>query len=287
MSKTYFAISDIHGFYDEFITALNDAGYDKDNPDHVLIVVGDIFDRGPKNLFVYKFLKSLPKERRILIRGNHEDMFVELLGKPFPAYYDFQNKTVETFCQLSGFNEQVLLDNVIHHISSTARDYWAQIVEIVKMMRIDEWIKSDEWVEYFELGDLIFTHSFIPPHSPNWRTEATQKEWNKAHWGNPWEQYLLGLFSEEESRGKKIVFGHWHTYDIRTQINNLTMMSRDYSIFEHKGFIALDSGVFLREGKLQHPTNVLVIKDGQYTKHHINNMPEQKYPTRVYTTNVE
>lgn len=276
-NKTYFVVSDIHGFYDELVAALDSSGYDKKNPDHVLVVVGDIFDRGPKNLFVYKFLKSIPKERRVLIRGNHEDMFVELIGKSFPAYYDFQNRTVDAFCQLSGFNEQVLLDNVIHDVSSTAKDYWAQIVEIVKMMKIDGWIKSDEWVEYYEIGDFILTHSFLPlrhgRYNPDWRTDAKPHEWGKAHWGSPLEQYQMGLFKEEESKGKKLIFGHWDVYDIRVHLSNNAIVERDQSIFDHEGFIAIDGGVYKKNGKMFHPTNVLVIKDGKYTKHHFYNLP--------------
>lgn len=292
MSKTYFAVSDIHGFYDELVFALKEAGYDKKNSDHILIVVGDIFDRGPKNLFVYKFLKGIPKERRILIRGNHESMFVDLIKKPFPAYYDFQNKTVDAFCQLSGFKEDYLTVNLVHGIPNISKDYWAQIVEVVKMMKVDEWIKSNEWVEYFELDDLIFTHSFLPlrhgGYNPNWRVDAEPHEWDKSHWGNPLEQYQMGLFKEEEEKGKKLIFGHWDVYDIRIHLSNDAMVKRDNSIFEHKGFIAMDGSVYKQNGIIFHPTNVLVIKDGKYTKHHISNIPsETDWTKRIFTTDVE
>ena len=55
----YFITSDIHSFYDEFIEALNKAGYDKNNKDHILIICGDIFDRGTKPLEIYEFLKNM------------------------------------------------------------------------------------------------------------------------------------------------------------------------------------------------------------------------------------
>jgi hypothetical protein len=284
-NKTYFIVSDIHGFYHELMEALDKVGYDKNNTEHILVVVGDIFDRGPDNLLVYKFLRGLPKDRRILIRGNHEDMFVELIGKSFPAYYDFQNKTVEAFCHLSGFKEDYLLFNVTNEISNIAKDYWAQIVEVVKMMKIDEWIKSDEWVEYFEIGDFILTHSFLPlrhgDYNPDWRTDAKEHEWKKAHWGNPLEQYRIGFFEKEEKKGKKLVFGHWHTSDIRLNVGEI---ATDRSIFDYKGFIALDGGVFRKSGKLFHPVNILVINNGKYTKHHMDNIPPDRV---IFTSNVE
>ena len=33
----FFVFSDVHGFYDEFVKALDEAGYDKNNPEHWLI----------------------------------------------------------------------------------------------------------------------------------------------------------------------------------------------------------------------------------------------------------
>ena len=59
-------------------------GIDKENPEHILVVLGDIFDRGKETLEVYNFLRSLPDERLILIRGNHESLYLSLLDKSFP-----------------------------------------------------------------------------------------------------------------------------------------------------------------------------------------------------------
>ena len=42
----FFVVSDIHGFYDIFIDALDKAGFDKNNEEHYLICCGDYFDRG-------------------------------------------------------------------------------------------------------------------------------------------------------------------------------------------------------------------------------------------------
>lgn len=51
-----FCVSDIHGFYDEFKSALDTAGFDKDNPEHWLISCGDHFDRGSKPKEVLRFV---------------------------------------------------------------------------------------------------------------------------------------------------------------------------------------------------------------------------------------
>ena len=68
--KKYFVGSDIHSFYTPFIKELNKKGFDLNNEEHILIICGDLFDRGSESLKLYEFIKSLPKERRILIRGE-------------------------------------------------------------------------------------------------------------------------------------------------------------------------------------------------------------------------
>ena len=104
----YFVVSDIHSFYSELKKALDIAGFNKRNKDHILIVCGDIFDRGPDTLSVYKFLTSIPKKRCILIKGNHELLYEKLLEKRFPEGHDFSNHTVDTFCQIAGYDLEIL-----------------------------------------------------------------------------------------------------------------------------------------------------------------------------------
>lgn len=52
------------------MSSLFDAGFDIHNDDHIIIVLDDIFDRGPKPWETYQFIKSIPLSRRILIKGK-------------------------------------------------------------------------------------------------------------------------------------------------------------------------------------------------------------------------
>ena len=38
----YFIFSDVHSFYDELMLALNNAGFDKDNPEHAIVSLAEI-----------------------------------------------------------------------------------------------------------------------------------------------------------------------------------------------------------------------------------------------------
>ncbi len=263
----YFITSDIHSFYDELIFELNKKGYNKEDSNHILIVCGDIFDRGTKPLEVYNFLRNIPKERRILIKGNHEQLLKELVQRGYPANRDIHNRTYETLFYFCGFNPDIkdeLLKDLynnskgtteeIHqkyHDLSTKIDY--ELFHNDKLYEILEWLNSDEWINYYELDKYIFVHAFIPlfdgldnRYNPNWRL-SNDDEWYMASWGCPWKLYLEGNFEEEKNNGKILVCGHWHTSDF---YNNL-LYKDDYCklsftenpIFMHEDYnlIGLDA----------------------------------------------
>ena len=54
----YFAISDTHAHHTEAVKALEEAGWDENNKNHKLIVVGDITDRGSEALTHIKWLED-------------------------------------------------------------------------------------------------------------------------------------------------------------------------------------------------------------------------------------
>ena len=54
--KKYFAVSDVHSFATELYKALSNKGFERDNPEHILIVCGDAFDRGQETLELFDFL---------------------------------------------------------------------------------------------------------------------------------------------------------------------------------------------------------------------------------------
>ncbi len=242
MSKTYFVISDIHGFYKEMISALHKAGYRKNNPEHKLVVLGDIFDRGPDSVKVYKFLKSLPKKRRILIRGNHETLLRQLVNRGKFYEHDYYNGTLGTVCQFTGYE---FIDCVYNP---------EMVCEDFKQNGILEWIASKEWVNYAEMGKYIFVHSWIPVNildgtdiydckasteikmRPDWR-EATDQEWEEASWGCPWLMAQKGLVP----RGSTIVCGHWTSAEFPRYLDKNLTDYPNYNIYRGHGCIALDA----------------------------------------------
>ena len=257
MKYKNFVISDIHSFYTPLITALNEAGFDKDNPKHRLIVCGDIFDRGDESIEVYNFIKSLPKDRRILIRGNHEYLLKYCLGKGIPAPYDFTNGTVNTICTFNGRKglENELFEVILNEpfAFDKQKAIWSDIVSDPIFKKLIDWIfNSDEWVDYYELDNYIFVHSFIPLkinekltgyvnyYNPNWRESATPREFEIASWSCPYKQFDEGYFDEEAKKGKILVCGHWHCSDFHYHYEKTGNQFSDFSIYRGKNLIAID-----------------------------------------------
>ena len=277
MRKTkYFVVSDVHSFYRPLWHALNKAGWGKRTKSHRLVVLGDIFDRGDETLQVYDFIRSIPKDRRILVKGNHEDLFLELLRKRFPQAHDFSNGTVKTFCAIAHYPEKSLdasavaldylngkygeVDDSDGEAYRHAREFaynrtlenFAEIKRLVIESGIPEWLQSDEWVDYFELKDYVMVHSFIPI-GHDWRTAATDSAWKEARWDCPFRLFDDGCFNEP---GKTLVCGHWHAAGFREHYEKTAFDDMDFyykpeihAIYKHesdnpecgKAIIAIDA----------------------------------------------
>ncbi len=294
----YFVVSDIHSFCSELKYSLRKAGFNKKNKDHTLIVCGDIFDRGDETVEVYKYLKSIPKNRCILVRGNHESLYKELLTKSFPDGHDFSNGTVKAFCNIAGIEEEKLSryywleQNNFDYDETEEKLYsvWAQIKTIVANHEITKWLDSKQWVDYFELDKYIFVHSFIPlkvkddwkeipsyklrsfgyEYDPDWR-KAADDDWESARWGDPIDNYDYGHFDLEAEKGKILVVGHWHTSDFYKRLEKISTDTQE--IYYSKNLIAIDGGVRVTwYGEYMHPQNVLVIDSTDFSKCYDRNL---------------
>ena len=318
----YFIVSDTHSFFVELKGALKTAGFDKKNKNHILVVLGDLFDRGPDALSIYKFITSIPKSRRILVRGNHELLYKELLEKDYPESHDFSNHTVDTFCQIAKtkiydfecseanfeqnsyyhyFNVYRGLDDDEDDSQAIRKRQWKQVLEVVKEHPITELIFNDKrWVNYFELDNYIMVHSWIPcatkptfgnynypPEEIGYREDwknATATEWADATWGCPWAKAKKGW----NKTGKTIICGHWHTSDFYKHLKNAYCAPGQSPIYYSKEVIGIDCGVYVTAlGLYYHPQLVLIIEDGVCYDKYGNKLKEKKEVPHIETITVK
>lgn len=261
MGKTYYCISDIHSGFTPMKKALWQAGYRKTDKNAVLVIAGDLFDRLNESAEVYNFVHSIPKNRRILVRGNHEDLMMDLLSKFMPDSHDYSNGTVRTICNFTGHTEEEIRWGTHEKESYIV---WEEAKQAFKKMGVYKFIKNkSNWVNYAEIGKYIIVHSFIPTklkpeysflkyqprynvsaealrYDPDWR-KADLYDWEDARWGNPAEQFKSGLFDEELKQGKTLICGHWHTADFWNILDGEYKDITECNLYNNHGIIGLDA----------------------------------------------
>lgn len=239
-----FCVSDIHSFYDEFRKALDEAGFDENDPNHMLIVCGDVWDRGPKPKEVMDYLMGL--ERVKLVQGNHTDLFIDLSQKSYPDDYDWSNGTVGTILTLGDYDASKPFCKCATQAYIVANEFLRK------------------FINYYETEHYVFVHSFVPlfidkshyTHIKNWNPDwrnANDEDWEEARWGNPFE--LAEEFWQED---KTLVFGHFHCSWARHNYHGEPEFG-EWAVFDPyygKNYIGIDAATTV-SGKV----NVLVLED--------------------------
>lgn len=215
--QKFFITSDVHSFYDELKMALSKKGFQDDNPDHILVVLGDLFDRGNKSVEVYNFCKNLG-DRFIYITGNHEYLLYQCVQEMISdmeintAHYS--NGTVKTISHFCGIPyEKMTTWNFMWRRTDSEKEL------VYNSMRpILDWISSKS-IPYYEVGDSIFVHGWIPLQEVYYTIGGKLKyevvpqdkwedsDWEGASWLNGIEMWHQGYTIPE----KTIWAGHYHT----------------------------------------------------------------------------
>lgn len=263
----YYVVSDVHGYFSLMKQALQEKGFFDDKEPHKLILCGDMLDRGEEALEMQEFmLDLLHKNELIFVRGNHEDLMVEMLNNfenyrweiAIGASHHNSNGTWDTALQLSCMEENNALRNTQEFI-----------YKIMGSGFCKELIPAS--VDYFETENYIFVHGWIPcftgnmpawlnrlnrhyKFNPEWRS-SSKKDWDAARWFNGME--LAGLYDIVE-RGKRIVCGHWHTSYGHWLENKSSEFGEDadFSPYYGKNIIAIDACTAFSQ-----KVNCIVIED--------------------------
>lgn len=178
----YFIVSDVHSNWNALIKPLKEAGYNAKNPDHILIIAGDLFDRGDDTIKIYKWIKKQP--RVILIKGNHEYLLEKLIKRKYPYDADYLNGTINTLIEISKISKNDSQD----------------IFRSKSLKEVLEWIQT-EFVDYVEFDNYIITHAGYPQVEDY--HNASIKEWDESTWVNP---FITRRIIKPE---KTLIAGHW------------------------------------------------------------------------------
>lgn len=240
----FFIVSDVHGFYSEMMKALKRKGFDINNPDHIFVSLGDLLDRGKQPVECLKFVNSLPKERKILIRGNHEDLLVEMLSRGYHKTNDIHSGTVETVKRI--YYTYLVEEEPTKHTSDE------MYKDVLNSKLLNDYLSC--LVDYYEVRNHIFVHGWIPVvqnpltekfiYMEGWRN-SPEDEWSRARWLNGMLQWYNGIYEP----GKTIWCGHWHTSWGHSFIDGDGVefthkgsgLRAVYTPFKHEGIVAMDA----------------------------------------------
>lgn len=222
MKYKYFIFSDTHGCYDELMDSLHKAGFQINNKAHILIGAGDYFDRGSQSANIYAFLFSDKLKNRVyLIRGNHDDMFLDFLsGKDngyFNCVYNGLANTIESFSNL-----KVNLSMLLY-----SPEFYTQEIIACNPHLID-WLTSMK--KGFQIDNYIITHAGLT--NVNAAEADKPAEWCIDNWALTPE-----FVKKYKPDNHTHIVGHWHARQLRDEFNQ----KASDETFIYDKFIGIDA----------------------------------------------
>ena len=191
----YFVFSDVHGEYNALIRSLEEAGYERNNPTHKLVSLGDEFDRGPDSRKIYNFLTQ---NHAICVKGNHDVMFQEYLEKgmdgEFVLFNILHNGLAETIKSFSGLQDNQFNMETLQRARSNMQNRDS----------ILRWLQNKPL--FYETDTFIFVHAGVNPRL--------------GHWKDTDEHYALWDIEDSHKScpnvgNKVVIIGHHHAFRVR------------------------------------------------------------------------
>jgi serine/threonine protein phosphatase 1 len=248
--KKYFAFSDVHGEFSALLASLDKVGFEQDNEDHILLSLGDNFDRGNENAQVLEFLLKFWKaDRLMMIKGNHDDMLITFLtGKDDGLFNSIHNMMDYTLQNLSRLDIQKFIYTHPQVIIDKIKEYYPELIEFYNDAK-----------DIIEIENYIITHAGYS-HTNKYNTWE-EPIWEIDNWANTPNFIRFFPDSTQYQKDKIYVFGHWHTFRLRWDFQEKkydetgTILLKNYHIFQHENFIGLDACT-----NLSNFVNILIIE---------------------------
>ena len=178
-----FVMSDIHGQYDLFLKMLDRIDLKRED---LLVIIGDICDRGKKSYEIYMKCMKMRKLGYNLkfILGNHEDMLLEDLENDYPIRYE---------TEYSVFRNSKYFEN------KDMKD-WHEENFLEEIEWLVKWLKNCPLI--ISGNENIFVHAGLDLKKGLEKQEKETVLWIRE------EFWLMENVELEEYKGKNIYFGH-------------------------------------------------------------------------------
>lgn len=241
--KNLFIISDIHGCF----SMLEELLTHWDPRTEVLVVCGDMIDRGPNSKQVVLKLKKLQEqypEDVILLQGNHESLFLEYLKDKdhITAQSCGALSTIASFLDkerpsVFGLDTVEFMDADVDEFKRS----YADIAAFFKGLRL-----------FYEHGNYVMVHAGVDLYLGDWKnTSIDRMQWSRDM------AYL------QNDTGKVFIFGHTPVHHFHKEKGKSTIWTSPC-----KTKIAIDGGAAF-DGTLNGLK--ININTGEFTEINIKN----------------
>ena len=271
----YFIFTDVHSHLSELLSGLKKEGFDPKNKQHILLSMGDFFDRGKESKELFEFLNEFKKKGRFYgIRGNHDDMLLGFIknynrGESID-YFNFtrngMKNTIESFLGRWVKTHHMAMEDKKDDIRKEITDKNPELVSFLEELHDEIQLKAIDDRNY------IFTHagykhiinenqllknlSFDFLHADRFENEKYGADiWIPFNWSNAYEiqKFLTKYISKDLSN--TYVFGHWHASDLNLMFNPNNLEGDNLNLFKMGNMIGLDTATALTK-----KVNVMVLK---------------------------
>jgi serine/threonine protein phosphatase 1 len=184
------AISDVHGENQKLLNLLQKVEY---NPAlDLLIICGDMIDRGMENLDTLTTCEELRRNGAVLLKGNHEQFVERSLQEMIAtdtAEWFYDDRTLENLHNWKNHNGG---SDFFDEIESFSKEQLTQLLKFMQSLPL-----------YFSIGNYVFTHAGANVQKPIEDNTENETVWMKESF--PWCPAYPG---------KVLIFGHTPTWQL-------------------------------------------------------------------------
>ncbi len=227
------AVSDVHGTVDYLQGVLKKVDY---TPRDILVIVGDLIEKGPESLKTVRFVQKLMEESQqvYLTQGNVDyDRVGQFWEEGQLADYDFDGMLHWSERVWDGSFFQDMLEEMGVRIDEVNAQNIGTYKRLMKERYAKELALFEDLPTILEIGDYIFVHAGVPTDD----LEKLKEE-------DLFSYLKRDAFLKEDVKFKKnVVVGHWPVCLYRDDVDSMN------PIFDYeKHIVAIDGGCALKNG---------------------------------------
>ena len=200
-----YAIGDIHGrddLLDELLEQIEGEIRDQPARSHVLVILGDLIDRGPGSNQVVERLRTLrlPSTKTIMLAGNHEEALLRVL--------DGEDAFVTDWLRFGG--KECLASYGVNpaKLATVRASDAARVVRRTIPAEHAAFLRS--FGDTVQIGGYLFVHAGIRPGVPLARQSQSDLRWIRR-----------AFLDDERDHGFVVVHGHTISNGIDETINRI------------------------------------------------------------------